>query len=116
MIIDVEIFRRCACLSNGINTSPDQWLETGIAETGPGGNFLKHRSTLKAVREGTWYFSKLGFHDTYEKWKAAGMPDAMDNIKEVIQGMLKDYQPLPLDPTAERELEHLERKARKSER
>ena len=116
MVMDVEIFRRLARLHEGINTDSDKWLEEDIAETGPGGNFLKQRSTLKAVREGIWYFSEMGFHGTYEKWKADGMPDIIDVIQGVVKDLLKDYQPLPLDSRADRELERLERKTRESDR
>jgi trimethylamine--corrinoid protein Co-methyltransferase len=115
MIIDVEIFRRCARLHKGINTSPEQWLEASTVEIGPGGNYLKQKSTLKAVREGTWYFSEVGFHDTFENWRTAGMPDVVDNIPGYIKEILLDYQPLPLDPLADRELKNLERSVRETE-
>jgi trimethylamine--corrinoid protein Co-methyltransferase len=116
MVMDVEIFRRLARLHEGINTESDKWLEDTIAETGPGGNFLTQKSTLKAVREGIWYFSEMGFHGTYEKWKADGMPDIIDVIQSNVKDLLKDYQPLQLDARADRELERLERKARESDR
>lgn len=67
MIMDVEIFRRCVRQHNGINTGSEKWLENSIGEVGPGGNFLKQKTTLKAVREGSWYLSKIGFHNTFEK-------------------------------------------------
>jgi len=116
MVMDVEIFRRCSILHEGISTEEKKWLEKSILETGPGGNFLKQKSTLKAVRDGIWYLSEMGFHDTYEKWKSAGMPDIIDVIQGVVNEILKDYQPLPLDASADRELERLERKARESEK
>ena len=116
MVMDVEIFRRCAILHEGISAESEMWLEESIAQTGPGGNFLKQPSTLKAVRDGIWYLSEMGFHDTYEKWKAAGMPDIIDGVQDVINEILKDYEPLPLDSYADRELERLERHARELER
>jgi trimethylamine---corrinoid protein Co-methyltransferase len=116
MVMDVEIFRRCSILHEGINTQEKMWLEKSIAKTGPGGNFLKQPSTLNAVREGIWYLSEMGFHDTYEKWKASGMPDIIDVIQDVVENILKDYQPLPLESRADRELERLERKVRESEK
>ena len=115
MVIDVEIFRRCARLHDGINAGAEKWFENSIGDTGPGGNFLNQKSTLKAIREGGWYLSEIGFHNTYEKWKAAGMPDVIDEIQEVVNNILKDYQPLPLDIQADRELERLERKVREFE-
>jgi trimethylamine:corrinoid methyltransferase-like protein len=55
--------------------------------------------------------SEIGFHDTYEKWKLAGMPDVIDSLQEKVREILKKHQPLPLDEHAEQELERLERKA-----
>jgi trimethylamine---corrinoid protein Co-methyltransferase len=115
MVMDVEIFRRSTRLYEGIPTDTDRWLEGLIAETGPGGNYLKQKSTMKAVREGRWYLSEMGFHDTYENWKKAGMPDIIDEIQEITRNLLKDYQPLPLDSAVDRELERLERHVREAE-
>jgi trimethylamine--corrinoid protein Co-methyltransferase len=112
MVMDVEIFRRCSRLYEGIPSDADRWLDGVMAEAGPGGNFLKQRSTMKAVRDGRWYLSEMGFHDTYEKWAEAGMPDIIDEIQDVVEDILKDYQPLPLDTAADRELERLERSVR----
>ncbi len=111
MVMDVEIFRRVVRLSRGVSTEPNQWLEKSLLDAGPGGNFMKQRSTSKAVRGGTWYLSEIGFHDTYEKWKLAGMPDVIDSLQEKVKEILKKHQPLPLDVQVDRELERLERKA-----
>jgi trimethylamine--corrinoid protein Co-methyltransferase len=116
MVMDVEIFRRCSILHAGVSTKEKMWLEDSIAETGPGGNFLKQQSTMKAARDGIWYMSEMGFHDTYEKWKAAGMPDILDVIQGEVQDILKNYQPLPLDASTDRELESLERKVKESDK
>jgi trimethylamine--corrinoid protein Co-methyltransferase len=109
LILDVEIFRRFTRLQDGIDARQEHWLEQTIEYVGPGGNFLKHKSTLMALREGGWYLSKVGFHDTYEKWRAAGMPDAIADIQQTMDGILKNYRPFPLDAQADRELERLER-------
>ena len=112
MVMDVEIFRRCSRLHEGIPTDSDRWLDEIINQTGPGGNFMKQKSTMKAVRDGRWYLSKMGFHDTYEKWKIAGMPDIIDEIQDITTNILKDYHPLALNADADRELERLERRVR----
>ncbi len=110
MVLDVEIFRRLSRLAGGIDSDPTQWLEDDIREAGPGGNFLKQRSTRDAIRQGVWYLSRIGFHDTYEKWKLEGKPDVTDTLQETIRGILKDYHPLPWDEDIERELVRLEQK------
>ncbi len=112
MVMDVEIFRRCMRLNDGIHTTEDRWMEDVIQSAGPGGNFLAQRSTLKALHEGRFYLSEMGFHDTYEKWKATGMPDIVDEIQGITQDILKKHHPLPLDTAVDAELERLERRQR----
>ncbi len=116
MVMDVEIFRRYSRLYEGVHTDEERWLEEAIQKAGPGGDFLKQKSTLKAIRDGKFYLSEMGFHDTYEKWKTAGMPDIVDEIQQITRDILKDYQPLSLDAAADRELERLERHVRESEK
>ena len=115
MVMDVEIFRRCVRLHDGVDTGQEQWLEKSIWDAGPGGNFLKQKSTSQAIRAGVWYMSEIGFHNTYETWKAAGKPDVVDEIQEAVTRILKDYQPLPLESQIDRELERMERKMRDSD-
>jgi trimethylamine--corrinoid protein Co-methyltransferase len=114
MVMDVEIFRRCSRLYEGANRNPERWLDDALEDIRPGQNFLAQKSTLKAVKEGRWYLSGMGFHDTYEKWKAADMPDIIDEIQGITRGLLKKYRPLPLDENADRELEKLEQRVRQS--
>jgi trimethylamine:corrinoid methyltransferase-like protein len=54
----------------------------------------------------------VGFHDTYENWKKAGMPDIVAQIQERTREILKNHQLLPLDPHVEREMEKLEQRVR----
>ena len=116
MVMDVEIFRRCARLHEGIDTGEDRWLDEIIQNAGPGANFMGQRSTLKALHDGRFYLSQVGFHGTYEKWKASGMPDIVDEIQEITRSILKKHHPLALDQAADAELERLERRNRAVER
>lgn len=112
MMIDVEIFRRCVRLYEGVRTSPDRWLEEALADAGPGGSFLNQKSTLKSLRDGKFYLSNTGFHDTYQDWKKAGMPDVVDEIRDATRKILQAYQPLPLEAHVEAELQRLEQRVR----
>jgi len=112
MILDVEIFRRCRRMHSGISVDAGHWLEDVIHAQGPGGSFVGQKSTLQALRDGSFYLSGLGFHDTHEKWKAAGMPDANDELRDITRETLGKHQPLPLDPAVQKELETLARRMR----
>ena len=107
MILDVEIFRRCRRMHSGISVDAGHWLEDVTRAQGPGGSFVGQKSTLQALRDGSFYLSGLGFHDTHEKWKAAGMPDANDELRDITRETLGKHQPLPLDPAVQKELETL---------
>lgn len=112
MLMDVETFRRCSRLHEGIRTSPDRWLDEVISSAGPGGNYLNQMSTVQSLRNGRFYLSEFGFHDTYENWKKAGMPDIVDQIQSMARQILQEHNPLPLDENASRALEKLARRLR----
>ena len=107
MMIDVEIHRRCKHLAFGVSTANTDWLDEILEAQGPGGSFIGQKSTLAALRDGSFHLSGLGFHDTYEKWKAADMPAITDEIRQLAREILKKHQPLPLEHTIEKELEAL---------
>ena len=115
LMIDVEVIRRCKRLCQGIGSSSEKWLGDVISTLGPGGNYLAHASTRKAVHSGEIYFSKLGLHGTYDQWVDSGSPDLLSEIRQNIRDLLSARQPLPLPESALRELEFLERRARASE-
>lgn len=114
LVIDVEVIRRCKRLSHGIGSSSEKWLGEVISEVAPGGNYLKHRSTRDLVRSGEVYFSKLGHHGTYEQWECAGSPDLLADIRHEIRALLSSRPAMPLPDEVLRELEKLEKRARKS--
>jgi trimethylamine--corrinoid protein Co-methyltransferase len=112
LMIDLEIYRRCKRLSDGIDTGADKWLIDAIEEIGPGGNFLNQRSTRQTMRSGEWYISELGVHTSFEEWEQAGKPTLIEEAREKVYRILASYQPRPLDDAVERELERIERSAR----
>jgi trimethylamine--corrinoid protein Co-methyltransferase len=114
LLIDVEIFRMCRRAHHGIATYEDRWLGEVLSRIGPGGNFLSEESTVKGVREGEWYVSRLGVHDTFEGWEAAGSPTLLEETREKVRDILATHQPLPLDDDVERELDRIQKRARES--
>jgi trimethylamine--corrinoid protein Co-methyltransferase len=112
LLIDVEVFRMCRRAHEGIASHDDKWLESVSHEVGPGGNFLMDQTTVAGIRSGEWYISSLGFHETYENWRAAGRPTLLEQAREEVEYILKTHQPIPLDPEMERELERIKDRAR----
>jgi len=115
LMIDVEIFRRCDRLSDGIDTSVEEWLEVDLAAVGHGGNFLGRRSTRESLRSGELYVSEFDTRDSYEAWSASGKPSLIDDLQDLIQETLDTHETLPLDEDVERELSVIEDRARQGE-
>jgi trimethylamine--corrinoid protein Co-methyltransferase len=111
LMIDVEAFNMCKRARQGIAADDDKWLEDVIHRVGPGGNFLTESSTVKALREGELYISKLGWHDSFEAWEAAGRPTVLEEAREKVGEILATHQPLPLDDDVERELDRIQKRA-----
>jgi trimethylamine--corrinoid protein Co-methyltransferase len=111
LLIDVEVFRMCRQAHRGIVADDAKWLENVIDHIGPGGNFLAEYSTVDGIRDGEWYVSKFGVHDTFEAWEAAGKPTLRDQAYETVEQILATHQPLPLAEDVERELDHIQKRA-----
>lgn len=114
LLLDVEVFRYCRRLHQGIATQAGDSTENIIDQAGPGGNFLADRSMRESLRNGELYVSEWGQRDTYEGWLEAGKPSLLEDIRWYIDELLAKHQPLPLDEAMERELVQLEQHARES--
>ena len=112
LMIDVEVYRRCRRLHQGIVDRADQWLEAVIAEVGPGGNFLARPSTRDGVHKGEWYIERMGVHEPYEAWEAAGKPDLLSQVRKQAEEALHKHPSMPFSGEVERELERIEKRAR----
>ena len=112
LMLDVEVYRRCRRLHQGIVDREGQWLEAIINEVSPGGNFLAKTSTRDAVRNGEWYLERMGVHETFEAWEAAGRPELLAQVREHAEKALRENPPLPLSKEVERELDKIEKQAR----
>jgi len=111
LLIDVEMFRMYKQAHRGIVTDEEKWLDNLIEQVGPGGNFLGQRSTRAGIRSGEWYIGKLGVHEAYETWEAAGNPTLREEVNEKIDHILATHRPLPLGEEVEQELAKIQKKA-----
>jgi trimethylamine--corrinoid protein Co-methyltransferase len=111
LLIDVETFRMGRRARQGISAGEGKWLEEVIHRVGPGGNFLTETSTAAAFREGEMHLSRLGWHDSFEAWEAAGRPTLLEEAREKVAQILADHQPLPFDEDVEKELDRIRKRA-----
>ncbi len=107
LLIDCEIFRIVGKAQAGIAVADDLWLDEVHAEVGPGGDFLAQPSTRRHARSGEFYLPRLGMHDTYDAWRAAGSKDIVDEARTRVEELLASHVPLPLDDDVSRALDEL---------
>lgn len=110
LIIDVEAFRRCRRMREGIAPMSDD-VEAIVAAAGPGGAFLDAPSSRDALRAGEWYVSRMGVHDSFDRWEEGGRRGLLEEAREAIATALASRVPLALDEGVDRELRRLEARA-----
>jgi len=88
LLIDVEVFRMCRRIHEGICTDTGDWLEDVIAAVGPSGTYIGERSTAMSVHGGEWYINRLGMPDAFEDWDAAGRPTLVEEALGMVNQML----------------------------
>jgi trimethylamine--corrinoid protein Co-methyltransferase len=59
LVVDNEIGHYCQRIVEGIDSSIENDLFEDLVQVGPGGNFLKSKSTRRAARSGEFYISRL---------------------------------------------------------
>jgi len=110
-MIEVEVFRMCRRLHQGIQADEAHFLEQLIGTVGPGGNFLGERSTVKSLRSGEWHIPRLGVHQSREAWLSKGAKDMREECLEKAAGILAQHQPLPLEDAALEEIKKIHDRA-----
>jgi len=99
ILVDNEIAHLCQRLLEGVDTSDEKNLFDDIASIGPGGHFLKAKSTRQATRSGEFYIPKLIDRHSFESWVNLGRPTmyakAREKVQEILEGPVVD--PLPDD-------------------
>ena len=115
LLLDVEVFRYCRRLHQGITIQVGDSIENKIEQVGPGGNFLTDRSFRETLRNGELYVSLWGKRDTYAGWLKAGKPTILEDIRWWIDELLTNHPPLPLDEAVKQELARLLQRASQSD-
>mgnify|MGYP005848871263 CR=1 FL=1 len=97
LIVDNELAHLCERLVQGVDSSPEKDLIGDIFQVGPGGHFLKCKSTRAAARSQEFFTPKLIARHSYETWRELGSPTmyakARERVQEILAGPLVD--PLP---------------------
>jgi trimethylamine--corrinoid protein Co-methyltransferase len=103
LVIDHEIVQYVARVCRGYEFSADTLAAHIITEVGPGGSFLRHRSTRDHHRETTWD-PDLFTHTSFSQWQGHGSPRLVDQARVFARDAIAahDYE-LPAEPRRELE-------------
>jgi trimethylamine:corrinoid methyltransferase-like protein len=112
LVIDAEMFRMNKQAHRGIVANENTWLDDVIHCVDPGGNFLGEKSTAINMRSGEWLMPRLGVHEAQKSWEASGKKDILEEAREKVDTLLSEHEPLPLPSEVEKELKHIEQRAR----
>ena len=107
LVVDNEIAHLCQRMAQGIDGSDGKELFDDIHQVGPGGHFLKSRSTRQAPRSGEFYISRLIPRGTYEAWLEAGKPTIYDRARERVVEILEGPVVDPLSDNVEGKLQEI---------
>ncbi|MDR0518560.1 MAG: trimethylamine methyltransferase family protein [Clostridiales Family XIII bacterium] len=97
LIIDGEIAQLNTRMRAGIDVSPEKNLFDDIKAVGPGGHFLKQKSTRRLFRSDEFYNSEMLDRGTYEEWLGSGGRELTDIAHERVEKILSEEQRLPMD-------------------
>jgi trimethylamine--corrinoid protein Co-methyltransferase len=111
LVVDNELGHQIQRLAQGVDTSPEKDLIEDIFQVGPGGHFLKARSTRLAARSGEFYMSRLIPHGSYTSWLGAGCPDLYTNARQKVAEILAGPVDDPLPGEVEDKLAEILRRA-----
>lgn len=98
LIVDNELAHFCQRIVQGVDSTPQKELFEDIAKTGPGGNYLRMRSTMFAARSDEFFYPLLFDRLTPERWAQAGRPSMYTKARERVEQILAGP---PVDPLPE---------------
>lgn len=101
-VIDDEIMSRAAEIVNGISNLESDYSEKMIGDTGHGGSFLVHPSTMQHCR--SFWTPPLSTMDSYEDWQKNGGVDVTTKANETYKKILSECPETILDNDCDREL------------
>jgi trimethylamine--corrinoid protein Co-methyltransferase len=97
LVVDNEIGHLLQRLVEGVDASPEQDLFEDILKVGPGGHFLKARSTRLAARSKEFYTPQMIDRQFFDAWLSLGKPSMYANarrkVKEILAGPVVDALP-----------------------
>jgi len=103
-ILDAEMLQMMAEFLKPPEIDAGSLALEAIRDVGPGGHFFSTAHTLERY-EHAFYAPLLSDWRNFETWSEDGSVDATQRANRIWKQILKDYEPPPLDPAIDEELQ-----------
>ena len=104
MMIDCEMLQHMAALLRPVTVDERTLALEAMHEVGPGGHFFGCDHTMQRYKN-AFYEPFMSDWQNSQNWQESGARDATMRATEMWQRALDEYQPPPLDPAVNEELE-----------
>lgn len=111
LVVDNEIGHLLQRLVEGVDASQGQDLFEDIFQVGPGGHFLKARSTRQAARSKEFYTPQIIDRQFFDAWLNLGKPSMYANARRIVKDILAGPVVDPLPEEVIQELDEILRRA-----
>ena len=105
MVLDDEIAASVKRLRRGFRVNADSLAVEVIAEAMDGPrNFLSQPHTVRYLRGGEIFITKLAQRSSWEEWERSGKPGMETQAQKQAESLLAEHEVPPLDDAQEKEL------------
>ena len=104
VIIDAEMLQMMAEFLVPVRVDEDELALDAMREVGPGGHYFGCAHTM-ARYENAFYAPILSDWRNFETWSEDGSVDATRRAHAIYERLLREFEPPPLDPAVEEELD-----------
>jgi trimethylamine--corrinoid protein Co-methyltransferase len=115
IVIDTEMLRGWAASLKPIEATKDDLAVEAVKQIPPGGHFFGSLHTMTRF-ETAFHRPLVSDWRNFETWKEAGARTATERASNIWRKVLADYEPPPLDPAIDEELQAYVAKRSASER
>jgi trimethylamine--corrinoid protein Co-methyltransferase len=108
MVVDNEFAGSISRLRKGYTADTEALgVEVIAAVMSSSRNFLGQKHTMKVLRSGEVFFTKLAERGSWEGWEASGRFGMVERAQAEAERIFREHEVPPLDPAQERELDAL---------
>lgn len=105
LVLDEEIFSRCAHMMKGPSLKDEDYAADLLAEVGPGGSFITHKSTLKNFRK--LWTPTVSHWEAHAHWVDNGSTSPAQRAAAIVKERLAKARSDYLSPEADRAIEKM---------